>query len=105
MILSKNFCMLILLCLGFVLLTTSFWTAKVLAGKIMEDNDYGNLGFYSLAVCYLAMGISSMFATPIVRRLGTIKSLFLGAFAQTLFVASYILPCVKALNPDMIIPK
>ena len=67
---------------------------------MLQDNDFGNLGFYSLALLYCVFGFSSFLSTPIVKKLGVKISLVLGALCYSLYVASFVLPAFRSQNPD-----
>ena len=47
-----NFDRLLVLSFGFMLLFTAYDTAQSLAAQVLEDNNFGRLGFYSLALLY-----------------------------------------------------
>lgn len=90
---------LMVLSIGFMLLFTSFNTAQSLAGQVLSDNDFGNLGFYSLAVLYMVFGCSCFVSLPIVKKLGTKCCLVLGALCYTFYVSTFILPAFKYEDP------
>ncbi len=82
-----------------MLLFTSFNTAQSLAGQVLSDNNFGNLGFYSLSVLYLVFGFSCFVSLPIVKYLGPKKCLIFGALCYTFYVSTFILPAFKTQNP------
>lgn len=88
-----------MLSIGFLLLFTSFNTAQSLAGQVLSDNNFGNLGFYSLSVLYLVFGFSCFVSLPIVKHLGQKKCLIIGALCYTFYVSTFILPAFKTQNP------
>ena len=45
-----NFGKLIVLSVGFLILFSSYLTTSGLAGKVLYDEGFGNLGFYSIAL-------------------------------------------------------
>ena len=92
---SLNFDRLLILSTGFFLLFTSFATAQSLATKVLDDNDFGNLGFYSLGLLYCVFGVCSFIATPIVKKFGTKQCLILGALCYSLYVGTFVLPAYR----------
>jgi fluoride ion exporter CrcB/FEX len=97
---QPNFWLLILISLGFLLLFTAFSTAQNLTTKILEDNDFGKLGFYALAVLYCTFGCFSFLSAPIVTYLGNKLSLFIGAMCYVVYNAIFILPLMRSQHPD-----
>jgi len=85
---------------GFLFLFSAFNTAQNLTTKVMKDNDFGNLGFYSLATHYCFFGICCFFSAPIVIKLGHRFSLLLGALTYSIYISAFILPIERANNPD-----
>ena len=49
----------------------SFYPCMVAASKIIEDLGYNSLGFYMISVTSLSLGISSPFASVLIRRMGS----------------------------------
>lgn len=88
------------LSLGFMLLFTPFFTAQNLASQVLEDNNFGKLGFYSLGLLYCVFGISCFVSLPIVKKLGARNSQTLGAFCFTFYVAAFVLPAFRSENPN-----
>ena len=63
----------------------------------MKDNDFGDLGYYSLALLYFCFSICSFFATAIVNKIANIKvSLSMGALCYSFWVLCFILPSFYA---------
>ena len=91
-----NFDRLIVLSIGFLLMYTSFNTSQSLAAQVLQDNDFCNLGFYSLGVLYFVNGISALFSLPVVKKLGSRYSLVIGALCITTYVATFILPAYRS---------
>jgi hypothetical protein len=85
---------------GFTLLFTAFATSQNIATKVLKDNDFGNLGFYSLGVAYFVFGCSAFFTGPIVKKLGDKCTLSLGAFCYCFYTSSFILPLMRFEYPD-----
>lgn len=95
-----NFDRLLILSIGFLLLFTSFGVSQGLAAKVLEDNDFGELGFYSLALLYVFFGIAAFLSTPVVNKLGERMSLVVGSLCYALYVATFILAAFRNENPD-----
>lgn len=95
-----NFDKLLVLSFGFMLLFTAFNTSQSLATQVLEDNNFGKLGFYSLAILYCVFGFCCFISLPIVKKLGARISLVIGAFCYTFYVSSFILPAFKSQLPD-----
>lgn len=87
-----NFEKVILLSVGFLLLFSTFFTASGLAGKVLADNDFGQHGYYSLAVLYFTFAFGSLYAKQLVTRFGPRWSLVLAAIANVCYCSAFILP-------------
>ena len=105
MVLPLNTARLIVLSIGFLLLGSVSKTAQGLSAEVMGELDLGNLGFYSLGVLYCFFGLSSFFATPIVKKCGLRMSLFMGASCYTFYIASFILASAPTQYPKSNISK
>jgi len=95
-----NFDRLVILSVGFLFLFTSFNVSQTLAATVLADNNFGNLGFYSLSVLYCCFGMFSFFSLPIVKKLGPKYCLVIGSLCYTSYVATFILPAFKTEYPD-----
>ena len=60
----------------------------------------GNFGFYNLAFISLITGIVSFFVTTVIKKLGANLSLVIGAFGNSLFILSSVLPALKSQAVD-----
>jgi hypothetical protein len=56
--------------------------------QAMTNDGYDYLGYISLAVLYLVLGIGCLFAPAIVARFGVKNSLIFGTFCDTLWILS-----------------
>ena len=97
---QPNFCKLLILSIGFQLLFCVFNTAQNLASQVLEDLDFGNMGFYSLGALYFAFSFCCFIATPIVNKCGERFSMTVGALCYTLYTASFILSSAPTKYPD-----
>ena len=95
-----NFGKLMILSIGFLLLFCVFMTAQNLASQVLEDLDFGNMGFYSLAVLYLTFAFCCFIATPIVNKCGERFSMTAGSMCYTLYTASFILASAPSEYPN-----
>ena len=95
-----NYSRLVCMSFGFTLLFTSYITAQGLATKVLKDNDFGNLGFYSLGVLYFVFGCSSFITAPIVRKLGDKCTLSVGALCYAFYTGSFIVPLMRTQYPE-----
>lgn len=92
-----NFSNLTILSLGYMMLFTAFNTCQNLSAKVMKDNGFDNLGYYSIAILYFCFSICSFFATAIVNKIGNIRiSMSLGALCYSFWVLCFILPSFYA---------
>jgi hypothetical protein len=67
---------------------------------VLDENDFGNLGFYSLGLLYCVFGFCSFIASPIVKKIGARWCLILGAFCYSFYVGSFVLPAYRTEFPD-----
>ena len=82
-----------ILSIGFLLLFTSFNTCQNFSSKVLKDDGFDNLGFYSLGLLYFVFAICSFFSTAIVRKIGKVKiSMSIGASCYALWVICFLLP-------------
>jgi endo-1,4-beta-mannosidase len=66
----------------------------------MEEDGFGKLGFYSLAVLYAFVGIGSMVSTAVMNKIGVKLSMVLGGMGSMLWVFSSIVAALKREEPD-----
>ena len=97
---QENLDRILLVSTGFFFMFAAFNTAQNLTTKVMEDNHFGKLGYYSLAVHYFFFGICSFISAPIVTKLGPRLSMLFGATTYSIFIAAFILPIERNDHPD-----
>jgi len=69
---------------------------------VLKDNGFGNLGFNSVAINYFFFGTCALFVSPLVKRLGSKYSMFIGSLPYTLYIASFILAALRSQSfPEM----
>ena len=95
-----NFDRLLVLCFGFLVLFIAYDSAQNLSGHVLEENGFGNMGFYSLSALYLVFGVSCLFALSIVKAVGTKFCLVIGSLCYTAFTGCFIMPALSNQNPD-----
>ena len=88
---QRNFCKLLVIAVGFLATYSVFNTSQNLAAHVLKELDYGNMGFYSIAIKYGVEGIVCLFATPFVNKCGERISSFVGALCFTLYAGCFIL--------------
>ena len=81
---------------GFLLLFTAYLSAQGLTTKVMKDNNFGNLGFYSLGILYCTFGISSFFAAPLVNKMGERCALGCGSLCYVFYLGAFIPPLLRS---------
>lgn len=94
-----NFEKVILLSIGFLLLFSTFFTASGLASKVLADNDFGDLGFYSLGVLYMSFAACSLISSKVVAKCGEKSALVGGSLCYSLYIGTFILSSYRGLNP------
>jgi MFS family permease len=67
---------------------------------LFSSNGFGNLGFYSVGLLYLAWGFSSIISPVFVDKYGIKNSLVLGALANALLIFSCLLTLLKFNSPN-----
>ena len=85
---------------AYLILTTAYNPSLNFASKIIKDFGYENLGFYSVALLYLASSISSLLAPGFVNKFGIIKSFIIGSLLYPLCILSFILPASASERPS-----
>ena len=62
---------------------------------VLKDDNFGQLGFYAQGVNTITQGIVSLFADPLIKKLGGIKNcIVLGALFHSIYTAAMILPAL-----------
>ena len=92
---------MVLLSVGFLLLFSTFFTASGLAGKVLADNDFGNLGFFSLGALYISFAACSFISSNVVAKCGERTALVGGSLCYTLYIGTFILSSYRGQNPDL----
>lgn len=66
----------------------------------MQDDGLGSLGFFTMAVLYFSCGISCLFVSFWIQKLGFRLAYIIGAILQSLWVFSSILAAIRAEYPE-----
>jgi MFS family permease len=78
-----------------LVLYTAFNSSTNLQSEILDDDGYGNLGYYVLAVMYFFMGLGSIISTAVINKIGTKGCLCLGGVGNMIWIFITILPAGK----------
>jgi len=92
--LNKNLGCVIHWGVSFFFLFTAFATCQNIVSEALDQNNYGGLGFYTLAALYITFGICSFLSTPLINRLGSIRAMQLGSVCFFIWVCAGILPVI-----------
>ena len=95
-----NLCRLILMSTAFLVLFTGYMTAQGLATKILNDASYGKLGFWSLGILFLTLGLSSIFLAPVALKCGDKWVMMLGSLCYAAYTGAFILPLILNENKN-----
>jgi hypothetical protein len=88
---TSNLGRVLTLAFGYLLLFTMFQTQEFLATLVLEYAEFGALGFYSLSLVYGSWAVFSFTASATVSKLGSRKSLIIGALGYITYSVSFIL--------------
>lgn len=91
---------LLVISVGLLFLFIAFNTAEVLATKVLKDNDFGQLGFYSLGIIYGFYGFFCLFSTTLVHKLGERMALVLGTLCYVVYIFTFVVVCWYSENDD-----
>lgn len=58
----------------------------------MEEDGYGTLGYYILAVLFFCMGMGSLLSTAAMNKIGTRGCLLMGGLGNIIWICSTIMP-------------
>ena len=90
-----------ILSFAFLLLFTAFNSADNLAAKILREDGYSSLGFYSMALLYLVFAVTGFFSKSLVPYLSSFFKplpMILGSFCYFLRILSFLLPAYFGSN-------
>eukprot|EP00347_Sterkiella_histriomuscorum_P001726 403370919 len=69
----------------------AFNSASNIQSVVMNEDGFGQLGFYILAILYLFMGIGSLISTAIINKLGSRNCFIIGGLGNVQWIFSTIL--------------
>ncbi len=95
-----NFRQALLCSMAFLGLYVAIYSAQNIQSVVFEKDGYGNLGFYSNAVAYLAQGTGSVFCVFIQKKIGDARSMAYSSCLCIPFIICLILPALKSENLD-----
>jgi hypothetical protein len=68
--------------ISILLLYMAFNSCSNLQSSMMDEDGYGSLGFYILAVLYFFSGLGSLMSTALIHKIGTKGCLLLGGIGN-----------------------
>jgi len=71
-----------------------------LASKILEDNEFGKLGFYSVGIIYVFFAAFSFPAASLVEKWGEKRTMTIGGLCYVFYCAAFILPLKRTEQPE-----
>ena len=79
---------ILVLAFGCLIMFSAINTTQNMLSKILKDSGFGNLGFYSLGLYYLAFGFAGFLSSPIIKKFGDRKILGIGALCYTIYTTA-----------------
>ena len=70
-----------------LILYTALYSCANLQSTVLKDDGFGQLGFYILALLYLAMVFGAIVSTAVINKYGTKVCLVAGAIGTTVWIA------------------
>jgi hypothetical protein len=92
---EKNFFHVAYIGSGFVIIFTAYLATQNVASQAMRNFGFENIGFYSVASVYGSYSITSLFCSPLVKKLGAKYSLCLASSFFTVWIITFILPAMR----------
>jgi len=68
---------------------------------VLIDNEFGNLGFYSLGVFFFSLAVCSFISSSVVTKCGERLALVGGSLTFSLYAATFILSSYQYENPAL----
>ena len=96
-----NFEKTLIISVGFFLLFSAFYIVRGVAAEVLVDNGFGNLGFYSVGVLFIAFAVFSFISSNVVAKCGDRLALVGGSLTFSLYAATFILSSYYGDNPDL----
>lgn len=101
----KNLWRVAYLSLGIILLYMAFNSTNNIESSILEDNDYGDLGFVMLAVLYISMGVGSLLSAAVIKKFGTRWCLIMGGIGTIIPILATLLPVINKDDPNFFLSR
>lgn len=78
--------------IGFLLVFTAYFTCQNFASKLLEEDGYDHIGYYSVGIVYLTFAFSSLLSKAIMKKLRKVSiAMSIGALCHTFWIISFIL--------------
>ena len=77
--------------LNFLTVFIAFNTAQNIQSEALENDGFGKLGFWAVAILYLFIAVGSVFSTVILNKIGEVKCMAVGSFVNTPWILSFAL--------------
>lgn len=85
---KQQYSRIIFLGISFMIMFTSFNSLQNIVAKLYEEYHFNNMGQTAIMCIYGTFGVTSLFSSFIVKKLGYKKSMFLSALAYLVFEAT-----------------
>jgi hypothetical protein len=85
--------------LGFFAMFSAASSTSNILSSTMQADGYDSLGFYSLAMIALAMGVGSVVSTAVMNVIGYKACLMCGGFGTCVSIFALVLPALRAEMP------
>jgi hypothetical protein len=95
-----NFTLLNIISFGFLSLFIAFNSSANLAGLLLNQAGFGDLGIYNLAILNIFISLGSIFSSAFIEKLGVKFSLLIPALLYTSWQIALILPALYEENKD-----
>lgn len=86
-----------------MIMFTSFNSLQNIVSKLYEEYEYNNLGQTALMFLYGAFGITTIFSSFIVKKLGYKKAMFFSSFGYVIFQAATLLVVANVDLPKSLV--
>ncbi|CDW80707.1 major facilitator superfamily protein [Stylonychia lemnae] len=97
----RNLCQATHCSINFLILFIAFNSAQNIQSEALQQDNFGQLGFQSIAILYLGVAVGCVFSTVVMKRIGEVQCMALGAILNVPWILSYALCGIsKDTNPD-----
>jgi len=91
---------LLYICVGIFMLMNAVNLTQCICSKVLQDNGYGNLGFYALGVMFGIFGLCSLIILPLIKKLGDRMSMIIGTISYFIYIGTQFLALLRSKYPD-----